>query len=57
MIINNSKANDVRTEGIEETTKMSISLDKENEDHIIRVLTENYKWHIAPQGNCEIFSI
>ena len=46
MIINNSKANDVRTEGIEETTKMSISLDKENEDHIIRVLTENYKYPI-----------
>ena len=39
--------NDVLLEGVEETVKMSISLDEENQAHIVKVLSENYKYPIA----------
>lgn len=37
---------DVEIEGIEETVKMKLSLGDGNESHIIKVLTENYKYPI-----------
>ena len=39
--------NDIVLEGVEETTKMSIALDESNQAHIVKVLTENYKYPIA----------
>jgi len=39
--------NDVLFEGVEETVKMSIALDEANQAHIVKVLSENYKYPIA----------
>jgi hypothetical protein len=47
MIAGNAAVRDVQTEGLEETKKMSISLDAEVQSHIVKVLTENYKYPLA----------
>lgn len=39
--------NDVLLQNVENTTKMSISLDESNQAHIVKVLSENYKYPIA----------
>lgn len=44
MIATQSAIRDVQKEGIEETTKMTLSLDSETQSHIVKVLTENYKY-------------
>jgi len=46
---------EIEKQGIEETVKMSISMDKDNEDHIIKVLTENYKYPVQSTIR-EVFS-
>ena len=46
MIQANTKK-DILLTGVEDTTKMSLSLDESNQAHIVKVLTENYKYPIA----------
>lgn len=45
-MILNAQQSDVSTEGVGETVKMKLSLGDGNESHIIRVLTENYKYPV-----------
>lgn len=54
MILNQTQR-DIQTEGLEETTKMTLSMTKENQAHIIKVLSENYKYPIESLIR-EIFS-
>lgn len=46
MIQANTKK-DILLTNVEDTTKMSLSLDSSNQAHIVKVLTENYKYPIA----------
>ncbi len=47
MIAGSNEIRDVQKEGIGETNKMSISMDSEVQSHIVKVLTENYKYPLA----------
>lgn len=44
MIATNTAVKDVIKEGIGETTKMTIAMDEATQAHIVKVLTENYKY-------------
>jgi len=43
-MIQTESKRDITVNGIEQTTKMTISLDEEVQQHIVKVLTENYKY-------------
>lgn len=47
MIAGNAAIRDIQKEGMETSQKMTISQDNEVQSHIIKVLTENYKYPIA----------
>ena len=47
MVATQSQLRDIQKEGLEGSNKMTISQDNEVQSHIIKVLTENYKYPIA----------
>jgi len=44
MILNQANSRDIQIEGIEDSKQMNISLSQETQSHIIKVLTETYKY-------------